>query len=312
MFSQKQLNYSFETNSFTIYSMDNTSIYPISHRFAEVAGIRCHYVEAGKGPTVVLIAGFPQSSYAWRRIIPLLAAKYKVLAIDLPGQGDSDKPADGYDTKTTSERVHALLNKLGETSYVFVGHDIGSWVGYAFAHAYEKSLRGLVLLDGNIPGVTLQPTITIGADNWRNWHFLFNPIPDLPEILLQGRERILIEWFFNRKTANFITTFTKADIDEYERVYSSLGGMRGMLGYYRSVLLDMEQNEALKKVKLAIPVLALGGDAGSAPDIYERMKPLAQLVYGGVIKNSGHYIPEEQPAALAQEIISFIGKLPLK
>jgi len=192
---------------------------------------------------------------------------------------------------------------------VFVGHDIGSWVGYSFAHAYEKSLRGLILLDGNIPGVTLQPTITLGNDNWRTWHFLFNPIPDLPEILFQGRERILIEWFFKRKTANFLTAFTKADIDEYERVYSGLGGMRGMLGYYRAVLEDMEQNKALKEVQLNVPVLALGADEGSAPDLYYRMKPLTKRVYGGVIKNSGHYIPEEQPASLAHEIINFITRL---
>jgi pimeloyl-ACP methyl ester carboxylesterase len=290
--------------------MENTLTGSINHCFAEAAGIRFHYVVNGKGPTVVLIAGFPQSCYAWRRIIPLLATQYKVIAIDLPGQGDSDKPVDGYDTKKTAERVHALLDKLGETSYVFIGHDIGSWVGYPFAHTYPDCLRGLVLIDGNIPGVTLQPTITLGPDNWRNWHFLFNQISDLPEILFQGRERILIEWFFNHKTANFLTTFNKADIDEYERVYSGLGGMRGMLGYYRAVLQDIEQNEALKKVMLSIPVLALGGDTGSAPDIYERMKPLAHLVYGGVIKNSGHYIPEEQPAALAQEIVCFIDKLP--
>lgn len=289
--------------------MEQTTTAHIQHRFIAAAGIRFHFLESGKGPTIVLIAGFPQSCYAWRHVIPLLAKQYKVIAIDLPGQGDSDKPADGYDTKTTAERVHALLDKLGETNYVFVGHDIGSWVGYAYAHAYEKSLRGLVLLDGNIPGVTLQPTITLGADNWRNWHFLFNPIPDLPEILLQRRERILIEWFFNRKTANFVTTFKKEDIDEYERVYAGLGSMRGMLGYYRAVLEDMEQNKSLKEVKLTVPVLALGGDAGSAPDLYDRMKPLANVLYGGLIENSGHYIPEEQPGALVQEIISFINKL---
>ncbi len=289
--------------------MKHTLKEDIQHRFVMSGGIRYHFLECGKGPTVVLIAGFPQSCYAWRRVIPLLAAQYKVIAIDMPGQGDSDKPADGYDTKMTAERIHALLDQLGEKSYVFAGHDIGAWVGYAFAHAYQKSLRGLILLDGNIPGVTLQPTITLGTDNWRNWHFLFNPIPDLPEVLFQGRERILIEWFFNRKTANFVTTFTKADIDEYERVYAALGGMRGMLGYYRAVLQDMEQNKMLKEIKLAVPILALGGDGGSAPDLYDRMKPLAYTVYGGVIKGSGHYIPEEQPALLAKEMINFINRL---
>lgn len=279
------------------------------HRLVYSENIRFHFTECGQGPTIVLIAGFPQSCYAWRRVIPLLAHRFKVIAIDLPGQGDSDKPADGYDTKTAAARIHTLLNKLGEKDYVFVGHDIGSWVGYAFAHAYEEALRGLVLLDGNIPGVTLQPTITLGPDNWRNWHFLFNPIADLPESLFQGRERILIEWFFNRKTANFITTFSKEDIDEYGRVYSSLGGMRGMLGYYRAVLEDMDQNKDLVNIKLKVPILALGGNAGSAPDLFEKMKPLGYNVTGGVIENCGHYIPEEQPEALANKIINFINQL---
>jgi pimeloyl-ACP methyl ester carboxylesterase len=280
------------------------------HHLVNSNGIRFHYIECGEGPTIVLIAGFPQSSYAWRRVIPLLADQFKVLAIDLPGQGDSDKPISGYDTKTTAERIHTLLEDLGETNYIFVGHDIGSWVGYAFAHAYQNTLRGLVLLDGNIPGVTLQPTITLGTDNWRNWHFLFNQIADLPESLLEGRERILIEWFFNRKTANFIKTFSKEDIDEYERVYSSLGGMRGMLGYYRAVLEDMDQNEKFANIKLTIPILALGGDVGSAPDLFEKMNQLGHNVMGGVIKDSGHYIPEEQPEVLVKEIINFIDSIP--
>jgi pimeloyl-ACP methyl ester carboxylesterase len=168
----------------------------------------------------------------------------------------------------------------------------------------------VVLLDGNIPGVTLQPNLTLGPDNWRNWHFLFNPIPDLPEALLQGRERILIEWFFSRKTANPAATFTREDIDEYERVYASLGGMRGMLGYYRAVLEDMEQNAELATRKLRIPVLAFGGDAGSAPDLYERLQPFCADIRGGLIRDSGHYIPEEQPQAIAHEIIAFLGTLP--
>ncbi|BBJ38309.1 epoxide hydrolase [Streptomyces antimycoticus] len=257
----------------------------------------------------MLVAGFPQSSYAWRRLMPLLADRFHVIAVDLPGQGDSDKPVDGYDTLTTGKRLRSLLKVLGEDWYVLVGHDVGAWVGYAYAHQFAADLRGVVLLDGNIPGVTLRPTITLGPDNWRNWHFLFNPIPDLPEALLQGRERILIEWFFSRKTANWRTTFSKADIDEYERAYQTPGGLRGMLGYYRAVLEDIEQNTPLMRRKIDVPVLALGGEVGSAPDLYESMQPLAQNVRGGVIAGSGHYIPEEEPEALAREISDFVNDL---
>ena len=118
--------------------------------------------------------------------MPLLGEHFTVIAIDLPGQGDSEKPLDGYDTRTTGQRLNALLHLLGHTRYVLIGHDIGSWVAYTYAYEYASELRGVVLLDGNIPGITLQPTLTLGPDNWRNWHFLFNPIPDLPEALLQG------------------------------------------------------------------------------------------------------------------------------
>ena len=185
------------------------------HRMVSAAGIRFHLVEGGAGPMVILMAGFPQSWYAWRRVMPILADRYTVVAIDLPGQGDSDKPAGGYDTRTTGERVNALIKTLGHDRYFMAGHDIGSWVAYPYAARYESEVARLVLLDANIPGVTLRPSIQLGCEqSWRNWHFLFNTIPDLPEALLQGRERVLIEWFFQRKTANPAGTFTTADIDE--------------------------------------------------------------------------------------------------
>lgn len=282
---------------------------PFSHRQVQASGLRFHFVEGGSGPVVVLLAGFPQSWYAWRRVLPMLAEQFTVIAIDLPGQGDSEKPLDGYDTKTTGQRVHSLLSVLGHHRYVLVGHDIGSWVAYPYSYEYPNELRGVVLLDGNIPGVTLHPTITLGPDNWRNWHFLFNSIADLPEALFQGRERVLIEWFFSKKTANPAATFTREDIDEYERVYASLGGTRGMLGYYRAVFEDIKQNAYLAACPLSVPVLAFGGDAGSAPDLHERLLPLCTDLKGGVIKNCGHYIPEEQPEALAKEVLAFIAAL---
>ena len=241
--------------------------------------------------------------------MPILGKHFTVIAVDLPGQGDSEKPLDGYDTRTTGRRLNSLLHLLGHTRYVLIGHDIGSWVAYPYAYEYASELRGVVLLDGNIPGITLHPTLTLGPDNWRNWHFLFNPIPDLPEALLQGRERVLIEWFFSRKAANPAATFTVEDIDEYERVYASLGGMRGMLGYYRAIFEDLAQNAELANRKLHIPVLAFGGDVGSAPDLYERLQPFCTDIRGGLIQDSGHYVPEEQPEAVALEMIAFLATL---
>ncbi len=277
-----------------------------NHRMVTAADIRFHLVEGGSGAPVILMAGYPQSWYAWRRVMPLLADHYKVIAVDLPGQGDSDKATDGYDTRTTGERINALIATLGYNRYFLAGHDIGSWIAYPYAARYPNEVIRLVLLDANIPGVTLRSTIELGFEqNWRAWHFLFNTVPDLPEALLQGRERILIEWFFHRKTANPAGVFSAADIDEYERVYSKLGNLSGMLGYYRAVFEDMAQNKGIAKTRVKTPILALGGDKGSAPDIYEAMKPLCENVRGGVIEDCGHYVPEEQPEVLTAKMIAF-------
>lgn len=277
-----------------------------ARRFVQSGGIRFHIVDGGVGPTVILIAGFPQTAYAWRRLQSLLSDSWRTIAIDLPGQGYSDKPSNGYDTQTAAKRINDLLKSLGVQRHFYVGHDIGSWIGYPYAHQYAADLDGIVFIDGNIPGITLKPELSIAdPSNWRSWHFLFNALDDLPEALLSGKERVLIEWFFNKKTANPMATFEPADIDEYVKSYASLGGLRGMLGYYRAVEEDMRQNEKLMVKKIKTPVLALGGDVGSAPDIYESMKPLCEDVRGGQIEACGHYIPEEQPENLAAELIGF-------
>jgi len=279
------------------------------HRMVNDAeGQRWHIVEAGdpRNTTVVLVAGFPQSAYAWRRVIPLLAGQFHVVAVDLPGQGYSPAPSGGFDTKTTSRRLHSLLSEIGVTKHVYVGHDVGAWVGFAHAYLHHEHLLGVALLDANIAGVTLPSSIELGPDNWRNWHFLFNAIQDLPEALLTGRERVLIEWFFAGKTANWKETFSVQDIDEYERAYATPGVLRGMLGYYRSVLQDIQDHAELARDRISVPVLALGGDVGSAPDLFARLKPMCEDIRGGQIANSGHYIPEEQPEALVQELRSFI------
>ncbi|MCG8507711.1 MAG: alpha/beta hydrolase, partial [Rhodospirillales bacterium] len=167
---------------------------PFVHDMVDAGGIRFHTVSGGEGEAVFLMAGFPQSWFAWRKVMPILAERFRVIAIDLPGQGGSDKPESGYDTETTGSRVHALTRKLGHDRYFIGAHDIGAWVAYPYIARFPEEVRKLVLLDANIPGVTLKETVDVGPDNWKNWHFFFHPVPDLPEILLTGRERPYIEW----------------------------------------------------------------------------------------------------------------------
>jgi len=275
------------------------------HHFVDADGIRFHTVSGGSGVPIILMAGFPQSWFAWRRVMPLLAEHYQVIAIDLPGQGDSDKPVDGYDTKTTGDRLNALVKAMGIGRYHIGAHDIGAWVAYPYIARFPDEVGKLVLLDANIPGVTLKTTIEVGPDNWKAWHFLFHPVPDIPEILITGRERQYIEWFFQRKTFNPAGTFSRSDVDEYERVYTQPGNLRGALAYYRAVFEDIEQNQALATRVLHTPMLALGGDVGMSPGIFEAMRSLGSNVQGGVIKNCGHYMPEEQPEVIATRMLEF-------
>lgn len=270
--------------------------------------INWHIYESGqdKEITIFLIAGFPQSAYAWRKVWPILAKQYHVLAIDLPGQGYSSVPWSGYDTKTTAQRIHELVITLGLKKILYVGHDVGSWVGFTYAHLFPDDLLGIALIDANIPGVTLQKQIPLDTESWRSWHFLFNAIPDLPEELLKDKERVLLEWFFSNKAHNWRNTFTEEDIDEYVREYRQLGVMRGMLGYYRAVLDDFKINEPLCEKKIVVPILTINGEFGSSQDLFEKLKTLGKTVTGKVVNGSGHYIPEEKTEELAVQLLEFI------
>jgi pimeloyl-ACP methyl ester carboxylesterase len=235
------------------------------HRFATVGGVRLHFVSGGKedDDVVVLLAGFPESWFAWRKVMPLLAPPYKVIAPDLPGQGDSDRPASGYDTKTLATTVHGLLEQLGKTRCFLAGHDVGAWVAYSHAALFGDEVRGLALLDAGIPGVTLPDALPIAPERaWRTWHFAFHAIPDLPELLITGREREYLDWFLRRKAAN-PQAFSEADVDEYLRVFKKPGGLRAGLAHYREAALSAQQNRELRAAgKLRPAVLALGGDQG--------------------------------------------------
>ncbi|GBG94427.1 hydrolase [Ligilactobacillus salitolerans] len=273
-------------------------------------GIKWHMYETGPAnkTTIVLFAGFPESAYAWRKVWPMLAQHYHVLAIDLPGQGYSSVPQAGYDTKTTAKRIHGLLEQLNLQKIVYVGHDIGSWVGFTYAHLFPADLLGMVLVDANIPGVTLSQQIELNTESWRSWHFLFNALPDLPEELLAGKEQVLLEWFFSHKAQNWREAFTQADIDEYDHEYQQLGVLRGMLGYYRAVLQDFEINAQLSGQQVDLPLLAVSGELGSSRDLNDKLKSMGYQVKGAVIAESGHYIPEEKPAKLVEQIGRFTEK----
>jgi pimeloyl-ACP methyl ester carboxylesterase len=282
-----------------------------THRWVEAGGIRLHAVEGGRadGPAVVLLAGFPQTWWAWRQVMPALARRCHVLAIDLPGQGHSERPHGSYDTHTVAAYVHAAVEALGVSRYWLAGHDVGAWVAFSLAVQFESRLHGVALLDAGIPGITLPDAVPLDPERaWKTWHFAFHLVPDLPEILLAGREREYVGWFLKAKSLS-PSTFDDTEIEAYAAAVAAEDGLRACLAYYRHAAESARKNhEALARQHLTLPVLGISGRHGSIPDMAASLRPWAADTTGIVVPDAGHFIPDEQPDAVAAALADFIGK----
>jgi pimeloyl-ACP methyl ester carboxylesterase len=279
------------------------------HRWVDADGVRLHAVEGGRpaGPVVVLLAGFPQTWWAWRKVMPSLAERFHVIAIDLPGQGHSERPERSYDTHTVAAHVHAAVQALGASTYWLVAHDIGAWVAFSLALNYPSQLCGVALLDAGIPGITLPKSIPTDPNQaWKTWHFAFHLVPDLPETLLAGREREYVGWFLKAK-ALAPDTFEEAEIDHYATAIAVDSGLRAFLAYYRDAAESARKNhEALERQHLTLPILGISSSHGSIPDMAASISPWAENATGVVVPDAGHFIPDEQPEAVAAALADFI------
>ncbi|GBQ09105.1 alpha/beta hydrolase [Komagataeibacter rhaeticus] len=282
------------------------------HETARTGGVDLHYVAGGDGPPVLLVPGWPQSWYAWRHVMDLLRqAGRRVIALDPRGMGDSGRPASGYDLQTVAADIHGLVQALGlaaDGPLDVVGHDVGSWISYAHAADWPQDVGRLAVLDAALPGITQVPAVDVLPDavNLKTWHFAFNRLDDLPEILLQGREREFLTWLFRVK-ATRPWTITPTDLEEYVRVNAAPGATRAALSYYRHVFSPdgLNANRRRAARPLSIPVLALGADNGAGSVLYETMKSVATDVRGSVFENCGHYMPEEAPRRVVSELLQF-------
>ena len=279
------------------FDIDNVTF---SHHMASVNGIQLHYVIGGQGDPVVLLHGWPQTWYEWRHVMPALAKNYTVIAPDLRGLGDSSKPTTGYDGKTVAEDIHQLVAQLGFKDSFLVGHDLGALVAFSSASAHPDEVRRLVILDVPITGIGQ------ALNSTRLWHIPFHMVRDIPETLVEGKEREYLTWFYSNYSYN-PAAITKEDIDEYVSHYSAPGGMRAGFEYYRAFPIDAEQIKEYSKVKLQMPVLALGGENsfGTAP--LDSMQSISTNVRGGIVPLSGHWIAEENPKFLIEQLFNFFG-----
>jgi len=275
----------------------------IADRFANVNGVKLHYLTAGRGEPVILLHGYAQNSHMWRPLIAELAKTKLVIAPDLRGFGQSSKPEGGYEKKLMAQDIHALATSLQIRQATVVGHDIGLMVAYAYAAQYSAEVNRIVLMDAFLPGVGDWSKVWLLRDLW---HFHFYGTTPLK--LVTGRERIYFEHFWNDFAANPNHSIPEADRKFYTRAYAQPGAMRAGFEVFRAFEQDAKDFEQLSQTKLSIPMLVLTGEKASGTFLIDQARLVDSDVSGVVIKGSGHWLMEEATSQVIPQLLEFINK----
>lgn len=265
-------------------------------------GISINAVTGGAGPPILLLHGWPESWWEWHKVMPLLAERFSVAAIDLRGAGFSDCPQGGYDKATMARDAHAVMVALGHEQYAVCGHDIGGMVALAQAALHRDAVTHLAVLDVPLPGWS-QWEATVA----RLWHFGFHMNRDLPERLIQGREYDYIAAFMAERFYDH-SRFDPSDVAVYARAMALPGRLRGGLEWYRTLAADHAAALTYKQRPLAVPVLGLGGDARFGAQMVPMLEEFAETVSGGAIAQCSHYVADERPDAVAAALIEFVAR----
>jgi len=272
----------------------------IAARDAKIDNVQLHYLMSGKGPAVLLLHGYAETSRMWRPLIPKLAEKFTVIAPDLPGIGDSSIPSDKIDMISAADRIHALVRSLGVEKARVVGHDIGLMVAYAYAANFPNETEKLALMDAFLPGVPGWEPI---YNSPNVWHFRFNG--EYPEKLVQGRERTYFEYFWNVFAADKNHSIPETDRKAYIEAYAKPGRMRAAWAYFASWPQLAKDFAQLSQTKLTMPVLSIGGDKSLGKELGEQAKLVATNATVIVLPNTGHWILEERSKETIDALVKF-------
>jgi pimeloyl-ACP methyl ester carboxylesterase len=286
-------------------------------RDAMIDGAKIHYTIGGLGgglgggpggglaggsvPAVLLLHGFAETSRMWNPILPALGEKFTVIAPDLPGIGDSAPSKGGTSMKAAAIEIHDLMRSLGVTKARVVGHDIGLMVAYAYAAQFPSETEKLVVMDAFLPGVQGWEPIYNSPDYW---HFRF--VGPTPEALVKGRENIYFAYFWNDLAADKNHSIPEADRKAYLMAYSRRGRMHDSWQYFASWPQLAKEFAQMSKTKLTMPVLSIGADKSLGEALAAQMKLVATHVTVVIVKNSGHWILEEQPKQTTDALLNFL------
>ncbi|WP_432710580.1 alpha/beta fold hydrolase [Pedobacter sp.] len=274
-----------------------------TNHYEEVEGTKLHYVEGGKGSTLILLPGWPETWWSFHKIMPMVAAHHRVIALDYRGMGSSDKPMEGYSKKNIAGDIASLIKKLGLPKVSIAGHDIGAGIAISFAGHFPGLTDKLIVLESPHPGEPLYkiPMLPVGAPI-HPWWIAFNQVKELPELLLEGRFHMVQSWVFDKLLAD------KSSINDFDRkvyalAYENKDAIRGANGWYQAFTEDIR--DLPKMPVILAPSLAIGSSTAfallktSLPDYIKNLE-LKE------IKGCGHFIQEEQPERVGNAILEFL------
>jgi pimeloyl-ACP methyl ester carboxylesterase len=278
-------------------------------------GVRLHYWLGGdpQGQPVLLWHGFLSTSQAWRKVAPALAsAGFAVLLPDMRGFGDSDKPAgtEGYDARALAEEFRALVLQLGfgdGKPLIIAAHDMGAPPALLWAADHPQEIAGLLYIEAPVmlSGV-LSKIIAYTPEAMKEgsmWWWILPLAPDVPELLVVGREREFLTWFYDRHMARR-EAISEADVDETLRTFAGRQGVLGAMGVYRAAFTSIEQTDPLAGHKISAPVTALGGAKGLGAKVEKMVRLVANNVEAELIADCGHFLPEERPEEVVRHVLA--------
>ena len=275
-------------------------------RYIDTGDVTLHAVIGGGGPPLLLIHGWPGSWYYWRLVMPALARDFEVVAVDQRGIGLSDKPEDGYDAGTLASDLSGLMDALGHEQFAVVGVDTGLLIGYALAADHPDRVARVALGEAPLPGITPPfPLILPDPLVDRLYHLPFNQLKETNEKLVRGREDI----FFG---AEFDASAGTNKLPDYAVHYyidglaASPEALHGSFQLYRAFGPTTAQNLERKTRRLAMPVLAMGGEQSTGAMVEETMRLVADDVQGHIFAGTGHWLAEQAPEEMVAVLTEFL------
>ena len=280
------------------------------HGYTRVNGVRLHFVTQGEGPLVVLLHGFPEFWYSWRHQIPALAQHFRVVAPDLRGYNDSEKPPGvaNYHIDTLAADVVGLIHAFGEEKAIIIGHDWGGGIAWVFAAAYPQATEKLIVLNCPHPAAFQHHLKTNWRQLRRSWYMFFFQIPWLPEFGIRLNLRWFVEKAF-RGMAIRKEVFTDDELQKYTEALQKSGALTAAINYYRAAFRERMRHGERAFDKIKCPTLLIWGEEDTALG--------KELTFGmescftnrfeiRYIPHCSHWVQQEQPELVNRYMTEFL------